>query len=112
MSDSSDRLDPKHLSNRHRDTLTAIYQHPVSHNVRWKDVVSLLNAVGTVEEEHNGNLKVHVGNETEVFRHSHGDDANEQQIVDLRRMLKERRPPTRQTRSRGLTGRRTPTQRQ
>jgi len=88
MSDSSDRLDPKHLSNRHRDTLTAIYQHPVSHNVRWKDVVSLLNAVGTVDEEHNGKLEVHVGNETEVFHHPHGNDATEQQIVDLRRMLK------------------------
>jgi hypothetical protein len=88
MSDSSDQPDPKHLSNRHRDALTQIYQHPVSHNVRWSDVVSLLNAVGTVDEQHNGRLKVHIGDETEVFDPPHGDDATEQQIVDLRRMLR------------------------
>jgi len=88
MSDGSDRDDPRHLSNHHRDTLAAIFQHPVSHNVKWSAVVSLLNAVGTVDEQHNGKLKVRVGDETEAFTPPHGRDATEQQIVDLRRMLR------------------------
>ena len=40
------------LNNHHSDTLTAIFQHPVSHNIRWHDALSLMEAVGTVTEEH------------------------------------------------------------
>src|SRR5215472_5246666 len=39
---------PEHLNNRHRDTLRQIFAHPVSHNVEWRAVLSLLEAVGTV----------------------------------------------------------------
>jgi hypothetical protein len=40
-----------------------------------------------VTEEHDGNLEVSLGGETEVFRPPHGKDVDEQMIVDLRRML-------------------------
>ena len=76
------------LNNHHSDTLTAIFQHPVSHNIRWQDVVSLLNAVGSAEEQHNGHWMVSVGDETEVFSRPKGHDIDEQMVVDLRRMLK------------------------
>jgi hypothetical protein len=75
------------LNNHHSDTLTAIFQHPVSHNIRWHDVLSLLEAVGTVEEEHDGKFKVRVGDETEVLSRPKGHDVGEQMVVDLRRML-------------------------
>ncbi len=78
----------EHLNNHHSDTLTAIFQHPVSHNIRWHDVVSLLGAVGVVEERHDGKWKVTVGTETEVLSRPHGHDIGEQMVVDLRRMLK------------------------
>ena len=39
------------LSNRHRDTLDKIFRHPASGNVDWRHVVSLLDAVGTIEED-------------------------------------------------------------
>ena len=48
---------------------------------------SLLEAVGTVIEEHNGKLKVTLGSETEVVQPPHGKDIDPQLIVDLRRML-------------------------
>ena len=44
--------EPVHLSNHHRTTLAKIFQHPVSHNLEWKDVLSLVGALGTVEEKH------------------------------------------------------------
>ena len=78
---------PADLNNHHSDTLTAIFQHPVSHNIRWHDVVSLLEAVGTVVEEHDGRWKVTVGDETEVFSRPQEKDVDEQMVVDLRRML-------------------------
>lgn len=76
------------LNNHHSNTLTAIFQHPTSHNIRWHDVLSLLEAVGTVTEEHDGKFKVTLGPETEVFMRPHNKDVGEQMVVDLRRMLK------------------------
>jgi len=52
---------PEHLNNRHRDTLRQIFAHPVSHNVEWRAVLSLLEAVGK--------------------------DIDAQMVADLRRML-------------------------
>jgi hypothetical protein len=50
-------------------------------------VRALLEAVGTVTEEHNGRLKVTLGDETEVLQPPHGKDIDQQTIVDLRRLL-------------------------
>jgi hypothetical protein len=50
-------------------------------------VLSLIEAVGTSVEEHNGKLKVTIGSETEVIHAPHGKDIDQQMIVDLRRML-------------------------
>ena len=77
------------LSGHHGRTLEKLFAHPVSHNVEWHDVVSLLEHVGTVEREHDGRYKVTVGSETQTFdrpRH-HENVLDEQQVVDVRRML-------------------------
>jgi hypothetical protein len=71
----------------HRRTLERIFSHPASGNIEWRQVRSLLEAVASVADEDNGNLRVTLGNETEVLRPPHGKDVDEQQIVDLRRML-------------------------
>jgi len=55
MSSSSE---PVHLNNHHCDTLLQIFQHPTSHNIDWQAVVSLLEAVGTVEPRHDGNYLI------------------------------------------------------
>ena len=76
-----------HLNNHHRDTLQRILSHPASGNIEWRQVRSLLEAVGTTTEEHNGKLRVTLGGETEVFQPPQTKDIDEQMIVDLRRML-------------------------
>ena len=81
-------LTPSNLNNHHHNTLEAIFSHPASGNIEWRQVVSLLEAVGTVTEEHNGKLKITLGPETETLRASHGKDIDQQLIVDLRRMLR------------------------
>ena len=77
-----------HLNNHHRDTVTALFAHPTSHNLRWVDVISLLGAVGTVEEKHDGRFRINVGAEIEVFDRSHHKDISIEQVIDFRRMLK------------------------
>jgi hypothetical protein len=79
------------LEREHRDTLTRILAHPSSGNIEWRQVRALLEAVGTVTEQHNGNLKVTIGDETEVLDPPRGKDIDQQMIVDLRRMLRRAR---------------------
>jgi hypothetical protein len=84
MNDSSDA---PHLNNHHRDTLAAIFQHPTSHNIDWKAVLSLLNAVGTVEETVEGKFHFIVGGEDHVFTRPRNKDIDVQTVVDLRHIL-------------------------
>jgi len=78
-----------HLDSRHRDTVERIFAEPTSHNIEWREVVSLLEATGTVTHEHNGKLRVSLGADTEVLTPPHGKDVDVQMLVDLRRMLKQ-----------------------
>jgi hypothetical protein len=76
-----------HLDNRHRNTLRQIFEHPVSHNIEWHAVASLLEAVGTVDVHHDGKVTVQVGSEREILEPPTGKDIDEQMVLDLRRML-------------------------
>ena len=78
---------PEHLTNRHRDTLLQVFQHPTSHNIEWPAVLSLLEAVGSVEQHHDGKYVVTLGTEREVLTPPKHKDIDVQQVVDLRRML-------------------------
>jgi hypothetical protein len=78
---------PPHLNNNQRNTLLQIFQHPASHNIEWHAVLSLLEAVGSVEERHDGKYLVQLGSETEVLTRPKHKDIDVQQTVDLRRML-------------------------
>ena len=80
--------EPMHLNNQHRDTLAKILQHPTSHNVEWHAVLSLLQYIAQVDERHDGRFKVTIGGETEIFDKPKHKNIDEQQVVDLRRMLR------------------------
>jgi len=75
------------LDSRHRDTLRQIFQHPASHNIDWRAVMSLLQAVGTVTVRHDGKVAVKIGPEREFLDPPAGKDIDAQMVVDLRRML-------------------------
>lgn len=75
------------LSSHHRATIRKILDHPAGGNVEWREVHSLLEAIGEVVEEHNGKFKVTVGPETETIHRPHDKDIDEQLAVDLRRFL-------------------------
>jgi hypothetical protein len=77
----------EHLDSRHRDTLRQIFEHPVSHNIEWHAVMSLLEAVGTVSVRHDGNVAVKVGTELAFLEPPSGKDVDAQMVADLRKML-------------------------
>jgi hypothetical protein len=76
-----------HLSNHQRNTLRQIFQHPAGHNIEWRAVLSLLGAVGSAEERHDGKVAVTTGSQTEYFDPPRHKDIDTQAVVNLRRML-------------------------
>jgi hypothetical protein len=66
-------LTPK-LDSAHRHTLTKIFSHPSSGNIEWRQVKSLLEAVGTTTEERGGKLKVTIDGQTQVLQPPRGKD--------------------------------------
>ena len=78
---------PQHLSGHHRDTLVQIFQQKTNYNLEWHDVVSLLEAIGSIEQQHDDMFLFRIGQETEVLRRPSGKDIDGQQLVDLRRIL-------------------------
>jgi hypothetical protein len=79
--------EPEHLSGRHRDTLHQLFEHPVSRNVEWRAVISLLGEVGSVATHHNGKIAVTVGPRTEFFDPRGEKDLDVQTVVDVRELL-------------------------
>jgi hypothetical protein len=76
------------LDAHHRATLEKIFNHPVSHNIQWHDVLSLLEGVAAVTQGLDGRYTVTLGQETETFDAPRHHDIDEQQVIDLRRMLR------------------------
>jgi hypothetical protein len=75
------------LNSDHRDVVKRLFAVPPSENIEWRQVRSLLEALGAVTEEHNGKLKVELGGEVEVLVPPRQKDIDRQMVVDLRRML-------------------------
>jgi hypothetical protein len=77
------------LSNKHLRTLKHIFQSPASHNLEWKDVTSLIEHLGTVEEQHDGRMKFTMNGGSEVFHRTHDkkDVSDVAQVIDIRRFL-------------------------
>ena len=70
-----------------RRTLDAIYHHPLSHNLSWREVVNLFTAIGGAEEKHNGEFAFRAGDETLVMKKPHNKDLTGPDVMDLRHFL-------------------------
>ncbi len=79
--------EPEHLSNHHRNTLREIFRHPVSHNIEWRAVISLLEAVGSATRRHDGKLAVTIGAQNATFDPRAQKDVDTQTVIDLRQLL-------------------------
>ena len=75
------------LDGHHRATVEKIFNHQAGHNIQWHDVLSLLRSVAAVTEEDGDRYTVTLGAETQTFDAPRHHDIDEQQVVDLRRML-------------------------
>ena len=76
------------LTNSHQRTFDRIFQHPISHNLEWRDVHALLGEMGDVTKEHNGSLKVTRNGQTLVLHPTSKKDVTEMdEVMALRHFL-------------------------
>ena len=81
------------LTGSHRRTFKTIFQHPISHNLEWRAVYGLLEKLGSITEEPNGNLNATRNGHTLVLSPSRTKDvAEEAEIMTLRHFLEESAP--------------------
>jgi hypothetical protein len=78
------------LTSSQQRTYNTIFQHPVSHNLEWRQVRALLAALGEVAEEPNGNLKVTRNGKVLVLHPSRTKDVAEtEELMVLRHFLEQ-----------------------
>ncbi len=76
------------LTSSHQRTFDRIFQHPISHNLEWRDVHALLEEMGDVAKEHNGSLKVTRNGQTMVLHPTSKKDVAEMdEVMALRHFL-------------------------
>lgn len=67
--------------------MARIFQHPMSHNLSWRETVALFDSFGAVEHAHNGDLVLVLGGEHQTFRPAHKGDLSADDIMALRHFL-------------------------
>lgn len=79
------------MNARQKKTLEAIFTHPTPSNIRWNDVVSLIGALGNVDEKRSGSrVGFTVGERTMVTHKPHpGSEVGRASIRDIRDFLKD-----------------------
>lgn len=79
-----------HLFGPHQKTYHQIFQHPMPHNLQWREVWSMLNAMkdATAVEDNNGNLKVTRNGQMLALHRPRGKDlADKKELMQVRHFL-------------------------
>lgn len=77
------------MSNKHLHLLQAIYHDPVSANIHWREIESLLNHLGaTVEPSHGARFRIVLNRVEGFLHHPHNSTTcTKQDIKALREFL-------------------------
>jgi len=67
--------------------LARVFQHPLSHNLSWRETFELCHAIGTVEQGHDGSVTLKVGGEHQTFARVHNKDLAADDVMALRHLL-------------------------
>jgi len=77
------------LTDKHAETMGLIFQQPASHNLEWRDVIAMMDEMGTVEEKDQGHLIFTINHVSRGFHRAQDKNVSDiQQVVDLRHFLK------------------------
>lgn len=75
------------LDHHHRHTVDRVFAHPIGHNIKWRDVICLLERFGEVYESHRGAYAVTYSDKTVSLGRARGRDLSEDQVMRVRHVL-------------------------
>ena len=78
------------LTGSHEKVYQRLFQHPMPHNLQWREVRAMLEAIGDINtsEDDKGNLKLARGGQTLVLHRPRGKDlADKQELMQVRHFL-------------------------
>lgn len=77
-----------HLASKFGHTLTHIFQQPTSHTLEWREVITLMEHLGSVEERGRGQLVFTIDDVSRSFHRSEAEEVSpEGQVLALREFL-------------------------
>lgn len=79
------------MKTKHKKMLKTIFANPVNASIAWKDIESLLSALGAEISEGNGSrVRIAINGIRAVFHRPHPrKEADKGAVVSIRRLLKE-----------------------
>jgi hypothetical protein len=79
------------MNKKHQKTLTQIFQNPVQAGIVWRDIETMLKALGAEISEGNGSrVRIALNNIRAVFHRPHPKkETDKGAVVSMRRFLKE-----------------------
>jgi len=79
------------MKRKHQKTLEAIFSHPVSANIKWHDIESLLTALDAELTEREGSrVEVFLFGEVRVFHRPHpGPDTDKGAVASIRQWFRD-----------------------
>ena len=78
------------LTGSHEKVYQRLFQHPMPHNLQWREVRAMLEAIGDINavEDDKGNVKLARGGQTLVVHRPRGKDlADKQELMQIRHFL-------------------------
>jgi hypothetical protein len=79
------------MKRKHEKTLSAIFAHPVSANIQWRDIEALFKELGAdISEREGSRVSVELFGEVRVFHRPHpSPDTDKGAVASVRRWLEE-----------------------
>lgn len=75
------------ISGTHLRALEKVFQHPLTHNLTPREVKHLFEAIGTAEDQHNGDLMLRIGDEHLLLKPGRGEDLDATEVMSVRHLL-------------------------
>lgn len=85
---------PNSLKGSHLRAYERIFQHPVSHNLEWREVRSMLSRLGQINEEPNGHVAITRNGHSLSLHRSHSKDITDiHELMEIRHFLERSETP-------------------
>lgn len=77
------------MNHRHRKVLAAVFAHPVSANIDFKEVEGVLKELGAeIENKHGNRIGVKLNGHAHAFQHAH-HSLSKDEVVQIRKFLEQ-----------------------